>query len=78
MICPYLINISLLLGAIISWGILWPWIEKKKGIWYSADIPASSLSSIQGYRVHIYPLSDFYKICLQYFKLCSANYKKNP
>ncbi|QCD89225.1 Oligopeptide transporter [Vigna unguiculata] len=51
MICPYLINVSLLLGAVISWGILWPWIEKKKGIWYSAHIPASSLSSIQGYRV---------------------------
>ncbi|RDY10659.1 putative metal-nicotianamine transporter YSL7, partial [Mucuna pruriens] len=51
MICPYMINVSLLLGAIISWGILWPWIEHKKGIWYSADLPASSLSSIQGYRV---------------------------
>ncbi|CAJ1932931.1 unnamed protein product [Sphenostylis stenocarpa] len=51
MICPYLINVSLLLGAIISWGILWPWIEHKKGIWYSAEIPASSLSSVQGYRV---------------------------
>ncbi|XP_027362471.1 probable metal-nicotianamine transporter YSL7 [Abrus precatorius] len=51
MICPYLVNASLLLGAIISWGILWPWIEHKKGIWYSADLPASSLSGIQGYRV---------------------------
>ncbi|BAT98752.1 hypothetical protein LR48_Vigan06g139600 [Vigna angularis] len=51
MICPYLINVSLLLGAIISWGILWPWIEQKKGIWYSADLSPSSLSSIQGYRV---------------------------
>ncbi|XP_020223046.1 probable metal-nicotianamine transporter YSL7 [Cajanus cajan] len=51
MICPYLINVSLLLGAIISWGILWPWIEQKKGIWYSAELPASSLSGLQGYRV---------------------------
>ncbi|KAK7308441.1 hypothetical protein VNO77_42046 [Canavalia gladiata] len=51
MICPYLVNASLLLGAIISWGLLWPWIETKKGSWYSADLPASSLSGIQGYRV---------------------------
>ncbi|KAL2347931.1 hypothetical protein Fmac_001931 [Flemingia macrophylla] len=51
MICPYLVNVSLLLGAIISWGILWPWIEHKKGIWYSAELSASSLSGIQGYRV---------------------------
>ncbi|KAL3001304.1 hypothetical protein AAZX31_09G259400 [Glycine max] len=53
MICPYLINASLLLGAIFSWGILWPLIEHKKGIWYSADLPSGSLSGIQGYRVFI-------------------------
>lgn len=51
MICPYMVNISLLIGAIISWGILWPIIESKKGNWYSSDIPASSLHGIQGYRV---------------------------
>ncbi|OIW14167.1 hypothetical protein TanjilG_21307 [Lupinus angustifolius] len=51
MLIPYMVNISLLLGAIISWGILWPWIEQKKGIWYSADLSPSSLYGIQGYRV---------------------------
>ncbi|KAK7273701.1 hypothetical protein RIF29_14760 [Crotalaria pallida] len=51
MICPYMVSISLLLGAIISWGILWPWIEDKKGIWYSEDLPATSLYGMQGYRV---------------------------
>ncbi|KAJ1427644.1 Oligopeptide transporter, OPT superfamily [Sesbania bispinosa] len=51
MICPYMVNASLLLGAIISWGILWPWVEHKKGIWYRADLPASSLYSIQGFRI---------------------------
>ncbi|WCJ40038.1 YELLOW STRIPE like 7 [Euphorbia peplus] len=53
MICPYMINISLLLGAIISWGIMWPAIEAKKGIWYSSHLSASSLHGIQGYRVFI-------------------------
>ncbi|KAL9324806.1 hypothetical protein ACSQ67_005451 [Phaseolus vulgaris] len=53
MICPYVINASLLLGAVISWGILWPWIEHKKGIWYSADLPTSSLNGVQGYRSYL-------------------------
>ncbi|GLT28730.1 hypothetical protein SLA2020_036390 [Shorea laevis] len=53
MICPYLINISLLLGAILSWGIMWPLIETRKGVWYSADLSDSSLHGIQGYRVFI-------------------------
>ncbi|KAK6139111.1 hypothetical protein DH2020_027146 [Rehmannia glutinosa] len=50
MICPYMVNVSLLMGAIFSWGILWPAIESKKGDWYSAKLPASSLHGIQGYR----------------------------
>ncbi|XVE66331.1 hypothetical protein DITRI_Ditri08aG0071500 [Diplodiscus trichospermus] len=53
MICPYMVNVSLLVGAIISWGIMWPAIESKKGIWYSADISPSSLHGIQGYKVFI-------------------------
>ncbi|CAK9136407.1 unnamed protein product [Ilex paraguariensis] len=53
MICPYLINISLLVGAILSWGIMWPLIEDRKGHWYPADLNAGSLHGIQGYRVFI-------------------------
>ncbi|KAH0990782.1 hypothetical protein GBA52_002265 [Prunus armeniaca] len=53
MICPFMVNISLLVGSIISWGIMWPLIEQKKGIWYSANLSASSLHGIQGYRVFI-------------------------
>ncbi|KAL3650637.1 putative metal-nicotianamine transporter ysl7 [Castilleja foliolosa] len=53
MICPYMVNVSLLIGAIFSWGILWPSIQSKKGDWYSADLPASSLHGIQGYRVFL-------------------------
>ncbi|KAJ7975369.1 Oligopeptide transporter [Quillaja saponaria] len=53
MICPYIINISVLLGGIISWGLMWPLIEKKKGDWYSADLSPSSLHGLQGYKVFI-------------------------
>ncbi|KAI4302114.1 hypothetical protein MLD38_037900 [Melastoma candidum] len=53
MICPYMVNISLLIGAIISWGIMWPLIGSQKGNWYSADLSPSSLHGIQGYRVFL-------------------------
>ncbi|KAJ3685800.1 hypothetical protein LUZ61_014964 [Rhynchospora tenuis] len=53
MICPYLINISLLVGSFISWGMLWPWIKGKKGVWYDAHLPESSLSGLTGYKVFI-------------------------
>ncbi|KDP22031.1 hypothetical protein JCGZ_03001 [Jatropha curcas] len=53
MICPYLINISLLVGAILSWGIMWPLIDKRKGHWYSAELSSSSLHGLQGYKVFI-------------------------
>uniref|UniRef100_A0A0D9WB29 Uncharacterized protein n=1 Tax=Leersia perrieri TaxID=77586 RepID=A0A0D9WB29_9ORYZ len=53
MICPYLVNISVLLGGVISWGIMWPLIEQKKGDWYPADLKPSSLRGIVGYRVFI-------------------------
>ena len=53
MICPYLVNISVLLGGIISWGIMWPQIEKRQGDWYPADLSAGSLHGIQGYRVFV-------------------------
>uniref|UniRef100_A0A0A9CJ63 Uncharacterized protein n=1 Tax=Arundo donax TaxID=35708 RepID=A0A0A9CJ63_ARUDO len=53
MICSHIVNISVLLGAILSWGIMWPLIAKKKGVWFSADLPDSSLHGMQGYRVFI-------------------------
>jgi hypothetical protein len=33
MICPHLVNWSMLVGAILSWGIMWPAMEKKAGDW---------------------------------------------
>lgn len=51
MICPYLINASLLLGSILSWGVMWPLIAGLKGDWYPSDLPESSMRSLQGYKV---------------------------
>ncbi|WJX14299.1 putative metal-nicotianamine transporter ysl7, variant 2 [Trifolium repens] len=53
MICPYIINISLLIGGILSWGVMWPLIEDKKGDWYPSDLKQSSLHGLQGYKVFI-------------------------
>ncbi|KAG0475015.1 hypothetical protein HPP92_014701 [Vanilla planifolia] len=53
MICPYLVNVSVLLGGILSWGIMWPLIGNKRGSWYSATLKDSSLHGLQGYRVFI-------------------------
>lgn len=51
MICPYIVNISVLVGGILSWGIMWPLIQNKKGDWYSAELPDSSFHGFQGYKV---------------------------
>ncbi|KAL6848370.1 hypothetical protein ACP4OV_021664 [Aristida adscensionis] len=53
MICPYIINFSLLLGSILSWGFMWPYIESKRGSWYDADLPRSSLHGLNGYQIFI-------------------------
>ncbi|XP_062205674.1 probable metal-nicotianamine transporter YSL18 [Phragmites australis] len=51
MISPYLINISMLVSSIISWGIVWPYIQSKRGSWYDADLQESSLKGLNGYKV---------------------------
>lgn len=53
MICPHIVNISVLLGGILSWGLMWPLIETKKGDWYSADLKSTDIHGLQGYRVFI-------------------------
>ncbi|KAL4597296.1 hypothetical protein ACB092_12G223500 [Castanea dentata] len=53
MICPHIINISLLIGGILSWGLMWPLIEDRKGDWYPADLSSDSFNGLQGYKVFI-------------------------
>ncbi|XP_039134332.1 probable metal-nicotianamine transporter YSL8 [Dioscorea cayenensis subsp. rotundata] len=53
MICSHLVNFSLLLGAIISWGFLWPYIKTKEGLWYPAKLDASSFQGAFGYKIFI-------------------------
>uniref|UniRef100_A0A0D9VBB8 Metal-nicotianamine transporter YSL7 n=1 Tax=Leersia perrieri TaxID=77586 RepID=A0A0D9VBB8_9ORYZ len=53
MMCPYMIMLSMFIGTIVSWGMLWPYIETKEGIWYPSHLGRNSLSGIRGYKVFI-------------------------
>lgn len=54
MICPHIVNLSLLFGAVISWGLMWPLIGRLEGDWFPADLPESSMRSLNGYKVTRY------------------------
>lgn len=51
MICSHRVNLSLILGAVISWGVMWPLIRGLKGDWYPSSLPESNMRSLQGYKV---------------------------
>ncbi|KAK6926059.1 Oligopeptide transporter, OPT superfamily, partial [Dillenia turbinata] len=53
MICSHLVNLSLLFGAVLSWGVMWPLISDLKGNWFPATLPESSMKSLNGYKVFI-------------------------
>ncbi|KAK4489766.1 hypothetical protein RD792_000403 [Penstemon davidsonii] len=53
MICSHLVNLSLLLGAVLSWGVMWPLISDRKGDWFPQNIKESSMKSLNGYKVFI-------------------------
>ncbi|KAL2965263.1 hypothetical protein AAZX31_16G050700 [Glycine max] len=53
LICPHLVNCSVLLGAIISWGFLWPFVSEHAGDWYPADLGSNDFKGLYGYKVFI-------------------------
>uniref|UniRef100_A0A7C8Z6A0 Metal-nicotianamine transporter YSL6 n=1 Tax=Opuntia streptacantha TaxID=393608 RepID=A0A7C8Z6A0_OPUST len=53
LICPHIVNCSVLLGAIISWGFLWPFISKHAGDWYPANLESNDFKGLYGYKVFI-------------------------
>ncbi|KAE8776683.1 putative iron-phytosiderophore transporter [Hordeum vulgare] len=50
MICSHLVNLSLLFGVVLSWGVMWPLMSKQEGKWYSAKASASSMTGLYGYN----------------------------
>ncbi|CAL5370290.1 unnamed protein product [Camellia sinensis] len=53
LICPHIVNCSVLFGAIISWGVLWPYISQHAGDWYPADLDSNDFKGLYGYKVFI-------------------------
>ena len=51
MIIPYVVSYSLMFGAILSQGIMWPLIAKQEGNWYPAGESAQSFAGLFGYKV---------------------------
>lgn len=54
MICTHTVNLSLLFGAVLSWGLIWPLIGDQKGVWFPRTLPESSMKSLDGYKVSSY------------------------
>ncbi|XP_073526564.1 uncharacterized protein [Phyllobates terribilis] len=53
MICAHIVNLSLLLGAVLSWGLMWPLISNHEGKWYPDNLPDESMKSLNGYKVFV-------------------------
>ena len=55
MICPIQVTYSLMVGAIISYGIMWPLIEMKQGDWFPNGTKygegGSNARGLYGYKV---------------------------
>ncbi|KAG8390443.1 hypothetical protein BUALT_Bualt01G0083900 [Buddleja alternifolia] len=85
MICSHLVNLSLLLGAVLSWGVMWPLIRNEKGDWFPKNISEGSMKSLNGYKVFVSialilgdGLYNFLKIMFFSFKsMHAAANKKN-
>ncbi|KAL9319532.1 hypothetical protein ACSQ67_011371 [Phaseolus vulgaris] len=53
MICPHLVNLSLLLGAVLSFGLMWPLIDQRKGQWFPTNLEESNMKALYGYKVFL-------------------------
>ncbi|KAG5028898.1 hypothetical protein JHK82_012495 [Glycine max] len=51
LICTHLVNCSVFLGAIISWGFLWPFVCEHAGNWYPVDLGSNDFKGLYGYKV---------------------------
>ncbi|KAG6633863.1 hypothetical protein CIPAW_12G077800 [Carya illinoinensis] len=53
MIVSHLVNLSLILGAVLSHGLMWPLISRHKGDWFSESLQESDMKSLFGYKVFL-------------------------
>ncbi|KAM3386675.1 hypothetical protein ACQJBY_009930 [Aegilops geniculata] len=53
LISPHIVNCSVFLGSVISWGFLWPFIAKQSGDWYPDNLSSSDFRGLYGYKVFV-------------------------
>ncbi|GKV04012.1 hypothetical protein SLEP1_g16230 [Rubroshorea leprosula] len=53
MICSHLVNLSLLFGAVLSYGLMWPLIGRLKGDWFPENLQESSMKGLYGYKAFV-------------------------
>ncbi|KAF2933715.1 probable metal-nicotianamine transporter YSL5 [Oryza sativa Japonica Group] len=53
LISPHIVNCSVFLGSVISWGFLWPFIAKQAGDWYPDNLSNTDFRGLYGYKVFI-------------------------
>lgn len=53
LISPHIVNCSVFLGSVISWGFLWPFISAQAGHWYPDNLSNSDFRGLYGYKVFI-------------------------
>ena len=53
MICPHAVNLSMLVGAILTWGFAWPLIDRKAGDWFPSGLREKDFRGLYGYQVFL-------------------------
>lgn len=53
MLCPQIVSWSIMFGAVLSWGIMWPLISNKEGDWYPSGLSSTDFRGLYGYKVFI-------------------------
>ncbi|XP_024311745.1 probable metal-nicotianamine transporter YSL5 isoform X2 [Brachypodium distachyon] len=53
LISPHIVNCSVFLGSVVSWGLLWPFISRQAGDWYPENLTSSDFRGLYGYKVFL-------------------------
>ncbi|KAG6556206.1 hypothetical protein Mapa_002147 [Marchantia paleacea] len=84
LICPHIVNCSVVFGALLSWGFMWPLINTREGDWFPSGLGQSDFKGLYGYKVFIAialvlgdGLYNFVKILYVTVKAIHKQYKKN-
>ncbi|KAF6265154.1 putative metal-nicotianamine transporter YSL6-like protein [Scenedesmus sp. NREL 46B-D3] len=51
MLVPPVVAWSMMLGAVLSWGVMWPLLARREGDWYPAGLPGSDMQGLVGYKI---------------------------